>query len=117
MARSTVLLVAFCIYAVFSLFSMALMNIGAAVFLAALVFSQPAMSWKELKAAVRTRPVRMYLLASLALASACVLSLAGAHFFPVEYAGRSVPVQWGRDLAKLWYFILPVAVVIGLNRL
>jgi O-antigen ligase len=53
---------------------------------------------------------RRFFWASLALAAACFVSLVGARFFGVEYGGKGPQVEWGRDLAKLYYLALPFLV-------
>lgn len=54
-----------------------------------------------------------YVAASSLLILACILSLISARFFPLEYNGRSVPVNWFKDLSKMVYFILPVIWALG----
>jgi O-antigen ligase len=60
---------------------------------------------------------RRYLIVTLALAAALVLSLVVAAIWPLQYAGRPVQVSFGRDLAKTWYLFWPLLLLAVLRAL
>lgn len=106
---------AFMLYAALSLVSMATMSLGAALLALALLSSGGFRA--ALHAELRRPASRRYALYSAALGAACVISLVVATLAPVEFGGRHVEVRWPGDLAKLWYFIWPVFIAVGLRRL
>ena len=117
--KSKILLYAFFIYAVLSMTSMAMMSIGAALWVLALIYYFGSLS--ETGRALRTefkRPeTRTYLLISGILMMACALSSVSAIFFPLVVAGEGPHVHFPGDLLKLWYFLWPWLLVTGLREM
>ncbi len=98
-------------YAVSTLFSQAAMSIGAAAVGSALLFwaARPA-SWPGVRnwarSMVSAQPLVQYYKVSLFLAIACFVSLLGLRIAPIRVEGfDAILPSWGRDLAKLWYFV------------
>ena len=107
--------IAFLIYAVCCLLSMATMSVGAAIlFLAILVTSTHFSEWK---AELNRKPTRLYLIWGGALIVAIVLSLISAIAFPLSYANQYSEVHFFREMVKCWYLIWPFVLVVGLRRL
>jgi O-antigen ligase len=114
-----ILTLGFAVYAISTLISMAVMSIGAAALLVALLvaFGGPAGLWKAM-ALEATRPwMRWYLRASVILFGACVLSLMGGIFFPLIYNGKGPEIHFLADLGKGWYFLWPWILATGLNAI
>jgi O-antigen ligase len=115
----TLLALALGIYAVSTLTSMALMSIGAAVALLGMLIA-----WRGPKGFVRAlrgelgfSGGRLYALAALGLAAACVLSLIVARIDPLAYGGQFSRVHIVRDSFKLWYLFWPLPLAAGLRAL
>lgn len=107
------------LYASLSLISMATMSIGAAILVACVLFERggPIKFWAELKEAWASPWLKTYTLISLALISACFLSLASARWYPLTFGGKAVIVHWMRDLGKIWYFFFPLFLLIAWRRM
>lgn len=107
------------VYAVASLTSMAGMSIGAFIVVAGILLDGggPKTFIRDLRVPLQTSWIRRYALASAGLFVAALVSLIGAQFFPLFYAGQSVSIRLPQDLAKFWYFILPLILCVGWIRL
>lgn len=118
--RQSALTLALCIYAVSTLISMAVMSIGTAILVVALLwfYGGPrallSQIREDLKASVWAR---RYLWVSIALALCCVGSLVWAKIAPLSYGGQSSPVHVFKDSLKLWYLFWPLPLVAGLGAL
>jgi O-antigen ligase len=110
---------AFLIYSVLSLSAMAFMSIGVSLLIVAVVFDRggPKRFYEEFLAILRIEAVRTYGIASLLFCIACFVSLICARFFPLAFAGKSTPIHLLRDMAKTWYLLLPLILLIGWRRL
>lgn len=87
------------VYAAATLSAMAPMSIAAAIAIACCLWARHRL------AAPRSSELRAYVLWSLALAGAWILSLIGLALTPYVVPGFEPPaVRWGADLLKLWYF-------------
>jgi O-antigen ligase len=98
---------------------MATMSIGVAVFCAlfvGLVFAHTEFRKECVQefggTGISAVWMKRYLQVTGVWISVILLSLVGASFFPLEFAQRTVPVRWGSDLAKVWYLVLPVLLVL-----
>ncbi len=102
------------LYAGASLLSMATMSIGAALVGVCVLFWSLGKSKKFFRSEVVSR----YRWVSMLLAGACVASLLGLEFTPIQVEGFDlVRVEWSRDLAKLWYFVWGPALAFALTAL
>src|SRR4051812_16397555 len=102
--RTKTLKWAFVLYGILSLGSMATMSIGASILFLALILNW---DWSSLSTEWAKPRSKIYLLLSLTLALTCLLSLVFAKLFPLGYAGKTVSIHFGMDLAKLWYLPWP----------
>ncbi len=115
------LTLAYQIYAVLILGSMATMNIGAAVLLATLVVGtaigtgQRATFFKWLRVERQRPSSASYLTAAAFLFSACALSLIAAHYVPIVVGTQQVQVTFTSDMAKGWYLFWPIPLAAGLR--
>jgi len=107
----------FCVYAVLSLVSMALMSIGAGIlFLTGLVLILKFPTFRrQLVPLWQTKEIRTFLLLSSGFAGALLISLVAAYFFPVHVAGAIPEVHFLSDSLKLWYLFWPAMIAIGLT--
>ncbi len=118
-----VLFLGLSLYAVASLGSMAMMSVGAGVYLLAFTayWVRKRLCWPlAWRMSWACPEFRMYLLASLALLASCALSLGVAQFWPVSYSGEgggAVQVSFFKDLSKLWYLFWPILLALGLREL
>lgn len=116
------LTIAFLIYGVLTLGSMATMSLGAALLALTLLghFAfQPRLLWAALRQEWHERPLsRLFLLSSsmLAFALACSLGV-GWLFPPLAYSQGTLEIHFFRDLAKTWYLFWPFVLVVGLRQL
>lgn len=112
------MIVALALYAAASLISMAVMSIGAALAGVAILVAAggPKGMGRELKSIWSESLFRRYVWASLALVSACALSLLVAKIAPLGWNGHFVEPHL-EDLAKFWYFAWPLILLIGLRKL
>ncbi len=110
-------------YAVFSLTSMALMNIAEALFVCCLLFDlltqkgNPRGSHWSTLSAETSKYLKRYVLTSALLILACIFSLFTTRFFPLLYGETPIEVHWIKDLAKMGYFLLPLLYAIAWRRL
>jgi O-antigen ligase len=100
------------IYAVFSLTSMAGMNIGFVFILAAVVCGFAVYREAPLRSpnANLLAAVKGYKLWGWILFAACVFSLFCAQIFPYAYAGHNPEVTW-HGYQKIWYLICPYLIL------
>lgn len=118
-----ILTLAFALYGLSTLTSMAGMSVGAGLLALALagVSLRDRGRMSGLPAALRAevaRPdSRFYLAASFGLAIACVVSLLAALVRPPVYAGAMSEVHFFKDAAKLWYLFWPFLLAPFLRRL
>ncbi len=98
---------------------MAAMSIGAAVFLACLIYGIGGAKsfWEKLKEVAREPAMRIYLWLAAALGAACALSLVSGLLFPLGYGGKFVSIRLDQDLPKLWYLVWPLPLVVGWRAL
>lgn len=111
--RERLLIVGLAIYFVTSLVSMAVMSIGNALFLLAVViaFAQPGFLASRARWIwASSHLVRRYTWISVWLALMLTLSLVVARVAPMGYAGRFVEVSFFDDLFKIRYLFLPLVV-------
>jgi len=113
------LTIAFCIYAVCMLFSMAAMSIGAVLLFLTIVICSggPVPFLKNFKDELRKPFTKVFLFLSLALTSACLLSLIVAKINPLGYGGKYPEINFLKDMAKAWYLFWPFVLLVGLRRL
>ncbi len=107
------------IYSILILGSMATMSIGIGVivlgYLAAM--GGPIPWFRAMREELQRPQVRTYFYWTVALTLACLVSLLGAKFFPLEYGGKGPEVHLAKDMAKAWYFFWPLFLLPGLRRL
>lgn len=98
---------------------MATMSIGIAfaVLGSVAVTGGPMGYWSALKQSVRDPSVRKYLWVAHAVNFACLVSLIGADFFPLELGGEKPEVRYFKDLWKCWYLYWPIFLVPGFRAL
>ena len=112
--RTQALGLAIALYAAASLLSQATMSIGAALVGLSLLL----WSFGTSKRFFRSEVFARYQWVSVLLAGACIASLLGLEFTPIRVEGFDlVQVKWGKDLAKLWYFIWCPALAFALTSL
>ena len=115
------LTVAFCVYAIATQISMAVMSIAAGVLAFTVVTNLYLDGRKRFAAAVVFEwsqvLTKVYIFVSLLLCFLIFLSLYAAWVSPIEIAHTIVTVNWSKDLAKLWYFAWPLVLVLGLRKL
>lgn len=107
-------------YLVSTLISMAIMNIGAAVYCAVflgVVIWEKKRSFKTGDFLSKNLWFHRYFWISVFLVLACSLSSVVAHFNPLVILSKAVPVEFPRDFIKTWYFALPIVHVLTLRRL
>ncbi|MBI2711563.1 MAG: O-antigen ligase family protein [Bdellovibrio sp.] len=107
--------IAFLIYGICSLLSMAAMSVGAALLFVMILLSTS--SFQEWKHEVKKPFSRRVLTWSLLLFFCVLISLISAIFFPLEYSHQHSEVHFFKDLTKCWYFFWPLILVVGLRRL
>jgi O-antigen ligase len=111
------------IYTVSTFGSMAMMSIGVAFFLTAWIVGTcwssggPRGVLNDLKFAISHPSIKRYLIASLLLCLAGVISLITARVFPLQFHEKSVSLRGLRDIAKFWYFFLPIFLTIGWSKI
>ncbi len=108
------------IYSSSCLISMATMSIGAGILGACILLDRggPRRLLQEIKLCFHHSVwFRSYLWSSFFLILACIVSLASARFYPLQFSGLSAKVVWPKDLAKMSYFLLPILFLIGWRRL
>lgn len=118
--RQSILTLALCIYAVSTLISMAVMSIGTAILVVALLwfYSGPKALLKQIGDDLKISVwMRRYLWVSVALALCCVGSLIWAKLAPVSYGGKFSQVHVFKDSLKLWYLFWPLPLAAGLGAL
>ncbi|MFL5812310.1 MAG: O-antigen ligase family protein [Bdellovibrionia bacterium] len=118
--RQSLLTLALCVYAVSTLISMAVMSIGTALLVVALLwaFGGPKALWAQIREDVKTSVwARRYLWVSIALALSCFGSLVWAKLAPLSYGGKSADVHVLKDSLKLWYLFWPLPLAAGLKAL
>jgi O-antigen ligase len=118
--RQTVLTFALCVYAVSTLISMAVMSIGTAILVVALLwaFGGPKALWAQIREDMKTSVwARRYLWVAIALALSCFGSLVWAKLAPLTYGGKSADVHVLKDSLKLWYLFWPLPLAAGLRAL
>lgn len=91
-----------------------MMSIGAAVFTAGWLLLRRGKALADLKAAATGSPL---LAPSLALAAACVASLAYAHFSNADFLGMRPQIHWAEDTRKLWHLAFPFLLAAALSAL
>lgn len=103
---------------------MAAMSLGAALVAVAFisVWAADFRSIKEIGKEWRLKfvsenPIRLFWGVSIGLAVACALSLFVAWIWPICYGDKCVEVEWGKDLAKLWYLAWPFVLLMGFKKI
>lgn len=88
--------------------SQAIMSIGLAFFLAALIVARPSLH--EMRSVLeKGSRSRSYLFWTTMLTASVILSLIGATIFPLSIGEVTTKVEWPFDLWRMWYFYLPIA--------
>lgn len=107
------------LYAIFSLGSMATMNIAAGVVLLAIVleFVKGRLAVSHFLIESRRPATRLLLWLSGLLALACALSLIVGKLYPLSYTGRSADIRFFADFAKAWYLFWPFVLVTALRMM
>lgn len=92
--------------------AMAPMNIGEWSFILILIYliRKGRAQWKGMWE-------KSYLYPALGLFAACLISLAGFGFWPLEFQGQHPPFQPAQNFLKLLYLFLPIPLCIGLSNL
>jgi len=115
--KKNLLKLAFALYAVLSLISMAPMNLGAAFLGGTILLTNPTAIALEMRTEWKRPLTRFYLILSFLLTFSLLLSLIYAKFFPLGYGGNQVVIHFFKDIAKSWYLFWPFLLVIGFRRL
>ena len=105
------LFAAIAVYTVSVYGSMAMMSLGAGLFTVGWLAQRRAKALIDLRTAI-TSPL---LAPSLALAAACIASLAWAHFSGADFLGMRPEIHWLEDTRKLWHLGFPFLLAAALS--
>ena len=113
------LFVAFVIYAVSTLISMAAMSVATGILGVAFLvyFKGPTNLFLEIKKELRNKNFKKYFYLSLFLFFACALSLVVAKIYPLSFGGKTSEIHFLKDTLKTWYLFWPLILAVGLKKL